>query len=283
MKRKYRLSGMGLLLLVTLVGLVGCTSADDQTSKAWVEITCDEFSANNHFSQGMEVRVGEEFEVKLCSNPTTGFKWSEDSQISDPTVLKQKNHEFVGPESEPPPPPGTPGQEIWIFETLKQGTTEIYFKYSRPWEGGEKSEWTFTMNVSVKESSASPPVKNEDEQRGTISLENTVWLLESFGEKGSAQDVIQGSRTTLELQSADNNITGYGGCNSYFGGYKTDMSNLTIEPPIASTEMACPEPEGILDQERQYLTILLTAQSYQIQDETLQINCDSHVLIYTTD
>ena len=66
------------------------------------------------------------------------------------TVLKQENHEFVGPESEPPPPPGTPGQEIWTFEALKQGSSIIYLEYSRPWEGGEKGEWTLTVDVIVK-------------------------------------------------------------------------------------------------------------------------------------
>ena len=221
-----------ILVLITAIVvstfLVACTTPGQ---KAWVEVSCNEFSSHHNITQTLEVQAGETFEVKLCSNPTTGFKWSEDSQISDTTALKQEAHVFVGSESEPPPPPGTPGQEVWVFKALKQGTSEIYFEYSRPWEGGEKGEWTYTLNVIVKASSASPPVKKEDEKRETISLENTVWVLESFGEKGSPQGVIQGSRTTLELQSADNKITGYGGCNSYFGGYKTDMSNLTMTCP----------------------------------------------------
>ncbi|MFC1971512.1 protease inhibitor I42 family protein [Chloroflexota bacterium] len=101
---------MGILSLSLIsILFVACTAADDQTSKAWVEITCDKFSTNHHFNQALEVRVGEIFEVKLCSNPSTGYQWSEDSQISDTTVLKQENHDFIGPESEPPPPPGTPG------------------------------------------------------------------------------------------------------------------------------------------------------------------------------
>ena len=139
-----------LLIILTSILLVACTATNNQTPEAYVEITCDEFSNNNHFNQELEVRAGETFEVKLCSNPSTGFQWSEDSQISDTTILKQENHEFVGPESEPPPPPGTPGQEIWTFEALKQGSSTIYLEYSRPWEGGEKSEWTLTVDVTVK-------------------------------------------------------------------------------------------------------------------------------------
>ncbi|MFC2012963.1 protease inhibitor I42 family protein [Chloroflexota bacterium] len=141
--------GILSLSLITIL-FVACNATDDQTSKAWVEITCDEFSTNHHFNQALEVRAGEIFEVKLCSNPSTGFQWSEGSQISDTIVLKQEKHEFVGLESEPPPPPGTPGQEIWTFKALKQGSSTIYLEYSRPWEGGEKGEWTLTVDVIVK-------------------------------------------------------------------------------------------------------------------------------------
>jgi len=88
--------------------------------------------------------------LTLGSNPTTGFQWSEEAQISDAGILKQTSHEFVGPDSDPPPPPGTPGQEVWTFEALKAGTGQISMEYSRPWEGGEKAEWTYTLTVTVK-------------------------------------------------------------------------------------------------------------------------------------
>ena len=88
--------------------------------------------------------------MKLCSNPNTGFQWSEEAQISDSVILKQEDHKFIGPESKPLPPPGTPGQEIWNFKALKQGSSEVYLEYKRPWEGGEKGEWTCTINVTVK-------------------------------------------------------------------------------------------------------------------------------------
>ncbi len=229
----------------------------------------------------LEVQVGETFEVKLCSNPTTGFQWSEEAQISAPAVLQQEDHNFIGPESEPPP--GTPGQEVWTFEALKQGSSEIYLEYSRPWEGGEKGEWTCTVNVIVKALSTSPPVEKGDEKQETLILEDTIWVLESYGEKGNLQDVIKDTKITVEFKSADRKFTGSGGCNSYFGGYEIDMNELTIEPPIGSTVMACPEPEGIMEQEQQYLKILQAAESYQVQDRELQINCGAQILIFTTE
>ena len=144
-KSKWFIGILSLSLLVLL--LVACSSPNQ---KAWVEVSCDEFYDNHHISTNLEVQAGETYEVKLCSNPSTGFEWSEDSQISDTTVIQQENHKFVGPESEPPPPPGTPRQEVWTFKALKQGSSTIYLEYGRPWEGGEKGEWTLTIDVTVK-------------------------------------------------------------------------------------------------------------------------------------
>ncbi|MFC1934785.1 protease inhibitor I42 family protein [Chloroflexota bacterium] len=64
--------------------------------------------------------------VTLSSNPTTGFQWAESAQISALGVLQQTDHQLVMLESEPPPPPGTAGQEIWTFKALKRGTPHLW-------------------------------------------------------------------------------------------------------------------------------------------------------------
>lgn len=147
MKIKPILTG---IVTATVLLLAACAAPARPSSKAWVEVSCDEFYDNHHINQPLEVQAGETFTVNLCSNPTTGFQWSEEAQISAPAVLRQEDHKFIGPESEPPPPPGTPGQEVWTFKALKQGSSEVYLEYSRPWEGGERGEWTCTVNVVVK-------------------------------------------------------------------------------------------------------------------------------------
>jgi len=272
-----------ILILATIIVsmiLAGCTAPEQ---KAWVEISCDEFYDNHNIDTILEVQEGETFQVKLCSNPSTGFKWGEEAQISDPSILKQEEHIFIGPESEPPPPPGTPGQEIWTFKALQQGSSKISLEYSRPWEGGEKGEWTCTIEVVVKESSTSTPDSNGDENHETAAFENMIWVLESYGEKGNPQDVIKGSKITAKFQSEESKITGSGGCNHYFGGYQTGGNKLTIGPYIASTEMACMEPEGVMDQEYQYLRILQTAEDYQVKGKEFVINCGVDVLIFITE
>jgi predicted secreted protein len=143
-----------LMLICAVVAistfLIACAAPAQPAKQTWVEVYCDEFYNNNHISKTIEVNAGDRLTVVLCSNPTTGFQWSEEAEISDSAILKQEVHEFVGPESEPPPPPGTPGVEAWTFQTLKKGTSTVSMEYSRPWEGGEKGEWTFTLDVVVK-------------------------------------------------------------------------------------------------------------------------------------
>jgi len=118
--------------------------------KVVAEVSCDEFMTNNHIAKQVDVNAGDTFTVILCSNPSTGFQWAEDAQNSDRAIVKQTGHSFISPESDPPPPPGTPGQEIWTLEALGEGTATVFMEYSRPWEGGEKGEWTFELTVSVK-------------------------------------------------------------------------------------------------------------------------------------
>jgi len=95
----------------------------------------------------VEVAAGGSVTLILESNPTTGFSWSEEAQISNPSVLEQVDHEYVAPDSGML---GASGQEIWKFKALKEGTSTVYLEYSRPWEGGEKAELTYTLTVTVK-------------------------------------------------------------------------------------------------------------------------------------
>jgi predicted secreted protein len=110
--------------------LVGCSSSSQ------VEVNCDAFQENNHITDEIAVSAGDE--------------WSTDALIADTEVVRQIAHEFVMAEDlENPPPPGTPSVEIWTFRALNQGSTTITFDYSRPWEGGEKSTWTFNLVATV--------------------------------------------------------------------------------------------------------------------------------------
>lgn len=110
-------------------------------------------------------------------------------------------------------------------------------------------------------------------------LEDTKWILESYGEQGNLKPVIEGTRITATFDSAEGQVRGSAGCNSYFGGYQIN-DKLSI-PVLAHTEMYCLDPEGVMEQEYEYLRTLQSAESYQIKDGKLQINCGNQILVYT--
>ena len=131
------------LMLAASLSLLSCII----TSRAiGVEISCDEFNENPHSIRNeFQVEIGDKITVKLCSNPTTGFQW--EYEMSGENVLKEEDHDFEEPEGDVP---GAAGIEVWTFEAVEKGTTEVHMAYSQPWAGGLKEEWTYTMTVTVE-------------------------------------------------------------------------------------------------------------------------------------
>ena len=142
--------GLAVLLVLPFGGLSCAREAEDVTPSApdTIEVSCDEFGAQKNISREVEISHPGSQIVTLCANPTTGFQWTESAQISDPTVIYQDEHNFVSPDEEDVV--GASGKDVWTFKTLKPGTSTISLDYSRPWEGGEKEEWTFTLVVTVE-------------------------------------------------------------------------------------------------------------------------------------
>ncbi len=77
--------------------------------------------------------------------------------------------------------------------------------------------------------------------------------------------------TSFTIKFEADQVSGNGGCNSYFGPYAIDGDKITIGP-LGSTMMACPEPEGLMDQEQYLLGFLGAAQRYELAEGTLIIH-----------
>jgi inhibitor of cysteine peptidase len=140
---KLKIMALGLIVIMAL-SLLACSSAPKEVS---IGVSIDDLMNQNHVSQQVEVPAGGLLTVTLGSNPTTGFSWGDEAQISDSSILQQVSHEYIAPDSELA---GAAGQEEWKFTALKKGTATVSMEYSRPWEGGEKGEWTYTLAVTVK-------------------------------------------------------------------------------------------------------------------------------------
>jgi len=138
-----------ILILGTVSILIsGCGS---RKSIQEVAVACEEFNQQAFIEDSLTLNSGEEITIKLCSNPSTGFQWSEIPENDNTEVLTQSSHDFlIQGDKGTPLPPGTPGCEVWTFTTQDTGQSQLYFEYSRNWEGGEKGIWTYTLNLTVQ-------------------------------------------------------------------------------------------------------------------------------------
>ena len=90
------------------------------------------------------------------------------------------------------------------------------------------------------------------------SLDGTSWELYAFRKSSP----IEGTVFTARFEKGQ--ISGSGGCNHFGGSYEVDNNRLTISE-LYSTEMACLEPEGLMEQEAYLLDFLGSAQTYSIE------------------
>ena len=98
----------------------------------------------------------------------------------------------------------------------------------------------------------------------SASLEGTQWLLTGLAGKPP----LAGTEPSAEF-SADE-MSGSAGCNHYFGTYEVSGSDFTIGA-VASTEMWCMDPEGVMDQEQAFLAALASIASYRLADDRLEL------------
>ena len=86
----------------------------------------DKESAGSRF----EVTAGQQFNITLASNVTTGYHW-ELAEPLDEAMVQLVGSEYKAPETRRV---GAGGQEVWTFRAVGQGQTSINLKYVRPWE-----------------------------------------------------------------------------------------------------------------------------------------------------
>jgi heat shock protein HslJ len=109
-------------------------------------------------------------------------------------------------------------------------------------------------------------------------LLDTEWELVSLN--GGA--LLEGRAITLRF--GDGSLKGSGGCNTYGGSYTVSEDRLSVSD-VYATEMACMEPEGIMDQEQVYLQLLNAVTRYRLDGDRLELydESGSPALVFVAD
>jgi heat shock protein HslJ len=101
-------------------------------------------------------------------------------------------------------------------------------------------------------------------------LPNTTWFALSYNNGKQAVVSVMADTELTATFEGDGSLTGFAGCNNFNGPYKTNGLNIKIGP-LASTMKSCEAPEGVMDQEAQYLAALQSAATYSRLGDRLEL------------
>jgi heat shock protein HslJ len=107
-----------------------------------------------------------------------------------------------------------------------------------------------------------PPPEGEEVE---LALEGTNWALTEM----NGEALIPNTQITLSFN--ENALGGNAGCNSYGGDYVAGPGGALQVEGVFRTLMACLEPDGVMEQEDEYLSALERANTYVIDNDTLVI------------
>ena len=103
-------------------------------------------------------------------------------------------------------------------------------------------------------------------------LQGKTWVLYTYNDTQPIAD----HHPSLEFDAGQ--ISGTTGCNHYGGTYQIDGDSIYFEG-VFSTEMACLEPDGLMEQERIYLELLWVADQFQLTDHELTFYSASNPIL----
>jgi inhibitor of cysteine peptidase len=136
------LAGIAIAVLATIAGCASQPVAPKATNPepaAPIHLT----AKDNSSTQVMQ--VGQELEVTLEANPTTGYQWAVDGLI--PTQLTMPGQPKFTASSNAM---GAGGTQSWTFAAKHAGKGTLKLKYWRSFEATTPPIETFQVNVDVK-------------------------------------------------------------------------------------------------------------------------------------
>ena len=193
--------------------------------------------------------------------------WSVD--LTEPGVAR-----FSTPDQAPVAYRGTTTRHAFLNEAVWRGSSGsgrelvVWTQQKACSDGMSDTEHPFTARVSLPDGrflSGCCRVPARDAAGvAAAPLEGTVWQLNQI--KGAHAVSTQGLTRPVTLRFESGRMSGHSGCNNFSGGYRIEDGRLTVGP-VASTQMACPEPGASV--ERAFHQALAGTLQYSIDGDAL--------------
>lgn len=99
----------------------------------------------------------------------------------------------------------------------------------------------------------------------SINPEKVEWHLVEMG-GAAAVPLLDGKRPTMLLDAQQRKVTGFSGCNHYFGSYELDGATLKFGS-LGATRKACPDKESVIEQN--FFDILANTREWRLREGVL--------------
>jgi heat shock protein HslJ len=164
------------------------------------------------------------------------------------------------------------GQPYRNFPRAGQGSERVCPNATTTWEmrvlqrDGNVVVRQVTINVAQQ---AVPPTATIPAPPAD-PLAGTRWQVANYNNgRGAVVGLIEGTRVNMDF-GTDGQVTGNAGCNNFFAAYRAGGDAINIGTPGAS-RMYCGAPEGVMDQEADFLRALDSAVTFRIDGNRLEL------------
>lgn len=102
------------------------------------------------------------------------------------------------------------------------------------------------------------------------ALAGTRWEVVAYNNgRGGVVSLLAGTRMSVDFEK-DGQVTGSAGCNRYFAPYQQSGQRLAVGM-AATTRKFCAEPQGLMQQETQFLDVLRASATLAIDGDRLEL------------
>ena len=133
-----------LMVTTLLAGCVTATFTPTPTLHSLPE-TPNPLREPSDPTQLITVRAGENFELVLPSNPSTGYRWMLAEEL-DANVVELLNQDYI---AQQPVMPGSGGVDVWTMRAISPGDATIMLGYYPPDSDTEPAE-TVIFSIEVQ-------------------------------------------------------------------------------------------------------------------------------------